>query len=91
MTCAQRAIVAGDRRSASVAAASILAKVVRDTVMLRADRRYPGYGFRHHKGYATNEHREALTRLGPCPLHRRSFHGVGGSGEAPDAAAELPL
>jgi ribonuclease HII len=91
VTCAQRAIVAGDRRSASVAAASILAKVVRDTVMQHADRRYPGYGFRHHKGYATNEHREALTRLGPCPLHRRSFHGVGSSGEAPAAEAELPL
>jgi ribonuclease HII len=91
VTCAQRAIVAGDRRSASVAAASILAKVVRDTVMLHADRRYPGYGFRHHKGYATDEHREALTRLGPCALHRRSFHGVGGGGEAPDGTAELPL
>jgi ribonuclease HII len=72
----QRAIVKGDRRSASIAAASILAKVARDAYMTRADRRYPGYGFLGHKGYATREHLEALARLGPCPLHRRSFHGV---------------
>ncbi len=87
-TCTQRAIVAGDRRSASVAAASILAKVVRDAFMARADRRYPGYGFRQHKGYATAAHLEALARLGPCPLHRRSFHGVapGGMGEPVDAS-----
>jgi ribonuclease HII len=90
--CPQRAIVAGDRRSASVAAASIVAKVARDAFMLRADRRYPEYGFRRHKGYATADHREALDRLGPCPLHRRSFHGVGRSGgEAPDVGPELPL
>jgi ribonuclease HII len=72
----QRAIVAGDRRCASVAAASILAKVARDAAMVRADRRYPGYDFRRHKGYATAAHVEVLARLGPCPLHRRSFHGV---------------
>lgn len=72
----QRAIVRGDRRCASIAAASILAKVARDTLMIRADRRYPGYGFRRHKGYATATHLEALGRLGPCSLHRRSFHGV---------------
>jgi ribonuclease HII len=72
----QRAIVKGDRRSASIAAASILAKVARDALMVRADRRYPGYGFRRHKGYATATHLEALARLGPCPLHRRSFRGV---------------
>jgi ribonuclease HII len=89
VVCAQRAIVAGDRRSASVAAASILAKVARDTFMLRADRRYPDYGFRRHKGYATAAHLEALARLGPCPLHRRSFHGVGG--EPGDPVPELPL
>jgi ribonuclease HII len=90
--CPQRAIVAGDRRSASVAAASIVAKVARDAFMLRADRRYPDYGFRRHKGYATADHREALDRLGPCPLHRRSFHGVGRSGgDAPDVGPELPL
>lgn len=72
----QRAIVKGDRRCASIAAASILAKVARDVFMVRADLRYPGYGFRVHKGYATAAHLEALGRLGPCPLHRRSFHGV---------------
>jgi ribonuclease HII len=76
VTVPQRAIVKADRRCASVAAASILAKVVRDAVMLRADRRYPGYGFRVHKGYATADHLEAIARLGPCPIHRRSFHGV---------------
>jgi ribonuclease HII len=92
VTCAQRAIIAGDRRSASVAAASILAKVARDTFMLRVDRRYPEYGFRRHKGYATAAHLEALARLGPCPLHRRSFHGVGGVGGEPvDPSPELPL
>jgi ribonuclease HII len=72
----QRAIVKADRRCGSVAAASILAKVARDIFMIRADRRYPGYGFCVHKGYATAAHLEALTRLGPSPLHRRSFHGV---------------
>jgi ribonuclease HII len=93
VTCTQRAIVAGDRRSASVAAASILAKVVRDAFMARAHRRYPAYGFRQHKGYATAAHLEALARLGPCPLHRRSFHGVipGGAGEPVDPSLELPL
>lgn len=73
----QRAIVSGDRRCASIAAASILAKVARDAFMTRADDRYPGYGFRVHKGYATATHRAALARLGPCPLHRLSFRGVG--------------
>ena len=72
----QRAIVRGDQRCASIAAASILAKVTRDAFMVRIDRRYPDYGFRQHKGYATAAHLEALARLGPCPLHRRSFHGV---------------
>ncbi len=72
----QRAIVKGDRRCASIAAASILAKVARDAFMTRADRRYPGYGFGLHKGYATAAHLEALGRLGPSPIHRCSFHGV---------------
>jgi ribonuclease HII len=76
ITWPQRAIVRADRRCASVAAASILAKVARDAYMVRADRRYPGYGFRLHKGYATAAHLDALVRLGPCPLHRQSFHGV---------------
>ena len=72
----QRASVRGDRRCASIAAASILAKVARDAFMIRADHRYPDYGFRQHKGYATAAHLEALARLGPCPLHRLSFRGV---------------
>ncbi len=87
--CPQRAIVDGDRRSASVAAASILAKVVRDAFMARADRRFPGYEFRRHKGYATAEHLAALARLGPCPLHRRSFRGVGGGEPPPEATGRL--
>lgn len=87
VTCTQRAIIAGDRRSASVAAASILAKVARDSFMLRADRRYPEYGFRQHKGYATATHLAALARLGPCPLHRRSFHGVVDPGVGGEPAA----
>jgi ribonuclease HII len=72
----QRALIKGDRRCASIAAASILAKVTRDAAMVRAHRRWPDYGFRSHKGYATAVHLEALARLGPCPLHRRSFHSV---------------
>ena len=72
----QRAIVGGDRRCASIAAASILAKVARDRLMVHADRRYPGYDFQRHKGYATATHLAALARLGPCPLHRLTFRGV---------------
>jgi ribonuclease HII len=66
-------IVAGDSLSYSIAAASVLAKVSRDRVMLEFDRLYPGYGFADHKGYATPEHIAALRRLGPSPIHRRSF------------------
>lgn len=69
-----RAIVGGDARSASVAAASIVAKVERDRIMSEYDAEYPGYGFARHKGYPTPEHLQALERLGPCPIHRRSFH-----------------
>ena len=66
-------LVKGDRRSLSIAAASIVAKVTRDRLMVELDGRCPGYGFARHKGYATPEHLEALKRLGPCPAHRRSF------------------
>lgn len=69
----QSPLVKGDSRSYSIAAASILAKVTRDRLMVQADLDYPGYGFARHKGYGTPEHLEALQRLGPCPLHRRSF------------------
>ncbi len=74
----QRAIIRGDRRSASIAAASIVAKVHRDRLMAEWDEKYPGYGFAEHKGYATRSHQVALRRYGPCPLHRRSFRGVPG-------------
>jgi len=70
----QQALVGGDRRSISIAAASILAKVVRDRMMVYYDRLFPGYNFRQNKGYASREHREILIRRGRCPLHRRSFN-----------------
>jgi len=69
----QKAIVRGDSRSLSIAAASVMAKVTRDRYMLELHRRYPEYGFERHKGYATTEHRLALARFGPCPEHRLSF------------------
>jgi len=81
LPCPQRNLVAGDRRCASVAAASIVAKVTRDRLMLEADRRFPEYGFARHKGYGTAEHLAALDRHGPCPIHRRSFAGVWRQGE----------
>jgi ribonuclease HII len=73
---AQRLIIGGDALSAPIMAASIIAKVTRDRRMVKEARRWPGYGFEQHKGYATPAHREALMRLGPCPLHRRSFAPV---------------
>ncbi|HUU46265.1 MAG TPA: ribonuclease HII [Acidobacteriota bacterium] len=69
----QRAIVGGDRDSLSIGAASILAKEVRDRIMEEYDLQHPGYGFARHKGYGTPEHTEALARLGPTPIHRKSF------------------
>ena len=71
-----RNLVKGDARSASIAAASIVAKVVRDRMMMQADAEYPQYGFASHKGYGTAEHLEALRKYGPCPLHRKSFRPV---------------
>lgn len=68
-----RSIVHGDAISYSIAAASIVAKVTRDRMMLEAHASYPQYGFDRHKGYGTRMHREALLKYGPCPLHRRSF------------------
>ncbi len=70
------AIVSGDRLSASIAAASILAKVARDRHMDRLARRYPAYGFETHKGYPTKAHLRALEEHGPCAVHRRSFKPV---------------
>jgi ribonuclease HII len=72
----QQAIVHGDARSLTIAAASILAKTSRDRMMVELDGRHPGYGFARHKGYPTPEHFEALRRLGASPSHRRSFAPV---------------
>src|ERR1700740_137098 len=69
----QKALIKGDARSVSIAAASILAKTHRDTRLEELDAVYPGYGLAQHKGYSTPEHMEALRRLGPTPLHRYSF------------------
>jgi len=71
-----RGIVHGDGRSFSIACASILAKTHRDHLMDEFDARFPGYGFSKHKGYGTEEHVAALARLGPCPIHRRTFAPV---------------
>jgi ribonuclease HII len=69
----QTAIVGGDARSLSIAAASVLAKTARDTELRELDAIFPAYGFAEHKGYATEDHRAALVAHGPCPQHRRSF------------------
>jgi len=69
----QSALVKGDVRSFTIAAASILAKVTRDRLMLEYDRRFPAYGFARHKGYGTTRHLAALAEHGPSPIHRRSF------------------
>jgi len=74
--CAQTALVGGDGRSFSIAAASIIAKVERDRLMEDLDRRYPAYGFLRHKGYGTKEHLARLREHGPCPAHRRSYAPV---------------
>ena len=71
-----KALVKGDSLSASIAAASIIAKVYRDRLMVEAARRYPGYGFENHKGYCTREHVASLRELGPSPIHRKSFRPV---------------
>ncbi len=73
LPCPAQTLIKGDARCLSIAAASILAKVTRDRLMLDADRRYPGYDFATHKGYATEVHRAKIQELGPCPIHRRSF------------------
>jgi ribonuclease HII len=74
----QHSFVKGDRRSRNIAAASIVAKVVRDFLMLGFHEVYPQYGFDSHKGYGTRAHLEALSRHGPSPIHRRTFAGVPG-------------
>jgi ribonuclease HII len=70
------AIVKGDSKIVAISAASILAKVKRDSLMKEFEHEYPGYGFAQHKGYPTKTHREAIISLGPCQIHRRTFSGV---------------
>lgn len=79
----QRAVIKGDATCLSIAAASVLAKVVRDRIMTRLDRVWPAYGFAGHKGYGSAEHMAAIREHGPCPAHRYSF--------APVREMELPL
>jgi ribonuclease HII len=74
------AVIGGDRLIPAISAASIIAKVRRDRMMLEFDQFYPSYGFRRHKGYGTAEHRDCLDRFGPCPQHRRSFRPLALSG-----------
>lgn len=83
----QKAIVRGDSSCLSIAAASIVAKVSRDLLMLELDRQFQGYGFARHKGYATAEHLRWLRHLGPCPIHRKSFAPVRRAGAVPQRPA----
>ncbi len=77
LSCSCMPVIRGDQTEPSISAASIVAKVVRDRYMIRMDTLYPGYGFATHKGYPTKAHYEAIHSLGICPIHRRSFKGVG--------------
>lgn len=74
----QTALIKGDRRSLSIAAASVLAKTARDAILVELDATYPAYGFAAHKGYGTARHQAALQACGPCPIHRRSFAPIRG-------------
>lgn len=76
VTIPQRAIPKGDRDCLSIAAASVIAKVTRDRLMIALDQRLPGYGLAQHKGYGTRQHRAALRKLGPTPHHRHSFSPI---------------
>lgn len=76
LVIAHTSIIHGDALSASIGAASIIAKVTRDEYMDKMDIKYPNYGFKHHKGYCTKEHLEALEKYGPCEIHRKSFAPV---------------
>ena len=79
------AVIKGDARHAAISAASIVAKVARDRLMVRAERAYPGYGFAQHMGYGTAAHLAALRRLGPCPIHRATFAPVARLLQGPSA------
>jgi ribonuclease HII len=76
LPCKGIAIIGGDQSEPSISAASIIAKVTRDRLMLEMDEQFPGYGFARHKGYPTKDHLDAIARLGACPIHRRTFRGV---------------
>ena len=76
LPCPTRTVVGGDRKSLSIAAASIVAKVTRDRLMARLAADYPGYGWERNAGYGTAEHQTGLARLGPCEHHRRSFRPI---------------
>jgi ribonuclease HII len=89
LDCRERAIVDGDALCLSIAAASVIAKVTRDRIMVELDSRYPGYGFAGHKGYACGEHIEAIRKLGPSDIHRFSFHTA--TSEAPSGTVRAAL
>lgn len=76
LSCPTQTWVKGDDRVDAIAAASIIAKVARDALMKELDAHYPGYGLAQHQGYPTPKHKEAVARLGPSPIHRKSFKGV---------------
>ncbi len=76
LSCMTETVIEGDGKCLSIAAASIIAKVTRDRLMIDLDRQCPGYGFAKHKGYGTADHQEALARLGPSAHHRRSFEPI---------------
>ena len=86
----QLPVVHGDALCASIAAASIVAKVHRDGLLSDLARRFPAYGFEHHKGYGTSEHWDALRRYGPCPEHRLTFEGVISGTPHPETASAGP-
>lgn len=91
LPCEVKTVVGGDGISASIAAASILAKVARDRVMVALDAEHPGYGFASHKGYSAKSHFAALRELGPCPAHRLSWGAVREVCGLPPLVPELPL
>lgn len=82
-------LIEGDARSVSIAAASIIAKVTRDRIMIEEDAKWPLYGFKQHKGYATEQHLKAIENHGPCPIHRKSFDPVKSMLNPPQVQIEL--
>lgn len=71
-----QSVIRGDKKFFCIAAASILAKVYRDNIMINYDKKFPGYGFKSNKGYPTKQHKNAIAKLGPCEIHRRSFQPI---------------